>query len=78
MTLKYPPKQLSTINNPTDPPNYLQLIFTYPPSASSLPPPQSQHTTSPLTQSFFHPSSPSQNNLGMLQRNTSGIRPRRT
>ena len=42
-----PPK--TTTNNPTYPPNQPQLIFTYPPSASSTPPPQTQHTISPLT-----------------------------
>ena len=71
------PQNNSTINNPTDPPNHLQLIFTYPPLASSLSPPQTQHTISPLTQSF-HPSSPSRNNLWILQWNANGIRPRRT
>ena len=66
------------MNNLTYPPNDPQLIFTYPPSASSISPPQSQHTTSPLTQSSFHPSSPSRNNLRILQLNANGIRPRRT
>ena len=41
-----PPK--TTTNNPTYPPNNPQLIFTYPPLASSTPPPQIQHTISPL------------------------------
>ena len=67
-----------TTNNPTYPPNRPQLIFTYPPSASSIPPPQTQHTISPLIQSSFHPSSPSRNNLRILQWNANGIRPRRT
>ena len=50
-----PPKQFSTINNPTDPPNHPKLIFNYPLSASSIPPPpQTQHAISPLTQSSFH------------------------
>ena len=56
-----------TINNLTDLPNHPQLTFAYPTSASSLPPTQPQHTISPLTQSSFHPSSPSQNNLRILQ-----------
>ena len=73
---KMPPK--ITINNPTYPPNNLKLIFNYPPSASSIPPPQTQHTISPLTQSSFHPSSPSRNNLRILQWNANGIRPHRT
>ena len=38
----------TTTNNPTDPSNHPQLMFTYPPSASSIPPPQTQHTISPL------------------------------
>ena len=38
--MKPHPKQLSTTNNPTDLSNQPQLTFTYPPSASSLPPPQ--------------------------------------
>ena len=42
------------------------------------PSPQTQQTTSPLTQSSFHPSSPSRNNLRILQWNANGIRPRRT
>ena len=50
-----PPK---TTNNPTYPPNHPQLIFTFPSSASSTPPPQTQHIISPLQQSSFHPSSP--------------------
>ena len=33
-----PPK--TTMNNPTYPPNYPQLIFTYSPSESFIPPPQ--------------------------------------
>ena len=41
-------------------------------------PSQTQHTTSPRTQSSFHPSSPSRNNLRILQWNANGIRPRRT
>ena len=68
--MKPHPKQLSTTNNPTDLSNQPQLTFTYPP--------QPQHTISPLTQSSFHPSSPSQNNLRILQWNANGIRPRRT
>ena len=68
----------TTTNNPTYPPNHPQLIFTYPPSASSIPSPQTQRTISPLTQSSFHPSSPSQNNLRILKWNANGIRPRRT
>ena len=71
-----PPK--TTTNNPTYPPNHPQLIFTYPPSASSIPPPQTQHTISPLTQSSFHPFSPSRNNLRILQWNANGICPHRT
>ena len=71
-----PPK--TTTNNPTYPPNHPQLIYTYPPSASSIPSPQTQHTISPLTQSSFPPSSPSRNNLRILQWNANGIRPRRT
>ena len=43
------PKHLSTINNSLDLPNYPQLTFTYPPSASSLSPLQSQPINSPLT-----------------------------
>ena len=72
------PHPKTTSNNPTYPPNYPQLIYTYPPSASSIPSPQTQHTISPLTQSSFHPSSPSQNNLRIIQWNANGIRPRRT
>ena len=71
-----PPK--TTTNNPTYPPNHPQLIYTYPPSALSIPSLQTQHTISPLTQSSFHPSSPSRNNLRILQWNANGIRPRRT
>ena len=44
----------------------------------TTPSPQTQQTTSPLTQSSFHPSSPSQNNLRILQWNANGIRPRCT
>ena len=44
----------------------------------TIPSPQTQQTTSPLTQSSFHPSSPSRNNLRILQWNANGIRPRRT
>ena len=65
-------------NNPTSPPNHPQLIFNYPSSASTIPPPQTQTTISPLTQSSFHPSSPSRNNLQILQWNANGIRPRYT
>ena len=71
-----PPKTIT--NNPTYPPNHPQLIYTYPPSASSIPSPQTQHTISPLTQSSFLPSSPSRNNLRILQWNANEIRPRRT
>ena len=71
---KYPPK--TTTNNSTHPPNHPQLIYTNPPSASSIPP-QTQHTISPLTSSF-HPSSPSRNNLRILQWNVNEICPRRT
>ena len=78
LKMKPHPKQLSTINNPTDPANHSQLIFTYPPSASSPAPPQTQQTISPLTQSSFYPSSPSQNNLRILQWNANEIRPRCT
>ena len=60
------PKQFPTINNPTDPPNHPQIIFTYPPSASSLPPPQTQHTISPLTQSSFHLLLPLETTFEML------------
>ena len=66
------------MNNPTYPPNHPQIIFTYPRSASFIPPPQTQHTISPLTQSSFHPFSPSRNNFRILQWNANGIRPRRT
>ena len=69
------PSPKTTSNNPIYPPNHPQLIYTYPPSASSTPP-QTQYTTSPLTQSSFHPSSPSRNNLRILQWNANGIRPR--
>ena len=58
-----PPK--TTKNNPTYPLNHPQLIYTYLPSASSIPS-QTQHTIFPLTQSSFHPSSPSRNNLQIL------------
>ena len=72
------PHPKTTTNNPTNLPNHPQLIFNYPPSASTIPPPQTQHTISPLTHSSFHPSSPSRNNLRILQWNANGIRPRRT
>ena len=75
---KTKPSPKTTSNNPTYLPNHPQLIYTYPPSASTTPSPQTQHTTSPLTQSSFHPSSPSRNNLRILQWNANGIRPRRT
>ena len=75
---KINPHPKTTTNNPTYPPNHPQLIYTYPPSASSIPSPQTQHTISPLTQSSFHPSSPSRNNLRILQWNANGIRPRHT
>ena len=52
-----PPK--TTTNNPTYPPNHPQLIFTYPASASSIPPPQTQHTITQSSKSSFHPSSSS-------------------
>ena len=68
----------TTANNPTYPPNHPQIIFTYPRSTSSIPPPQTQHTISPLTQSSFHPFSPSRNNLQIVQWNANGICPRRT
>ena len=42
------------INNFSDLLNYPQLTFIYPPSASSLPPPQPQSSTCPLIQSSFH------------------------
>ena len=72
------PHPKTTTSNPTNLPNHPQLIFNYPPSASTIPPPQTQHTISPLTQSTFHPSSPSRNNLRILQWNANGICPRRT
>ena len=72
------PHPKTTTNNPTNPHNHPQLIFNYPPSAPTIPPPQTHHTISPLIQSSFHPSSPSQNNLRILQWNANGIRPRRT
>ena len=59
---KTKPSPKTTSNNPTYLPNHPQLIYTYPPSALTIPSPQTQHTTSPLTQSSFHPSSPSRNN----------------
>ena len=68
----------TTTNNPTNLSNHPQLIFNYPPLASTMFPTQTQHTISPLTQSSFHPSSPSRNNLRILQWNANGIRPRRT
>ena len=40
------PSPKTTTNNPTYPPNHPQLIFTYPPSASPIPPPQTQHLLS--------------------------------
>ena len=74
-----PPKNnsLLSITQPTLL-NHPQLIFIYPPLASSLPPPQTQHTISLLKQSSFHPSPPTRNNLRILQWNANGIRPRRT
>ena len=75
---KTKPSPKTTSNNPTYLPNHPQLIYTYPPSALTTPSPQTQQTTSPLTQSSFHPSSPSRNNLRILQWNANGIRPRRT
>ena len=75
---KTKPSPKTTSNNPTCLPNHPQLIYTYPPSALTTPSPQTQQTTSPLTQSSFHPSSPSQNNLRILQWNANGIRPCRT
>ena len=72
------PHPKTTTNNPTNLPNHPQLIFNYSPSVSTIPPPQTQHTISPLTQSSFHPSSPSRNNLRVLQWNANGIRPHRT
>ena len=70
------PHPKTTTNNPTNLPNHPQLIYNYPPSASTIPPPQTQHTISPFTQSSFHPSS--RNILRILQWNANGIRPRRT
>ena len=63
---KTKPSSKTTSNKPTYLPNHPQLIYTYPPSALTTP--QTQHTTSPLTQSSFHPSSPSRNESysGML------------
>ena len=78
ISLKMNPHPKTTTNNPTNPPNHPQLIFNYPPSASTIPPPQTQHTISPLTQSSFHTSSPTRNILRILQWNANGIRPRRT
>ena len=75
---KTKPSPKTTSNKPTYLPNHPQLIYTYPPSALTTPSPQTQHTTSPRTQSSFHPSSPSRNNLRILQWNANGIRPRRT
>ena len=75
---KTKPSPKTTSNDPTYLPNYPQLIYTYPPSALTTPSPQTQQTTSPLTQSSFHPSSLSRNNLQILQWNANGIRPRRT
>ena len=72
------PHSKTNTNNPTNLPNQPQLIFNYPPSGSTIPPPQTQHIISPLTQSSFHPSSPSRNNLRILQWKANGIRPRRT
>ena len=73
---KTKPSPKTTSSNPTYLPNHPQLIYTYPPSALTTPSPQTQHTTSPLTQSSFYPSSPSRNNLRILQWNANGIRPR--
>ena len=78
ISLKTKPSPKTTSNNPTYLPNHPQLIYTYPPSASTTPSPQTQQTTSPLTQSSFHPSSPSRNNLRILQWNANGICLRRT
>ena len=75
---KTKPSPKTTSNNPTYLRNHPQLIYTYPLSALTTPSPQSQYTTSPLTQSSFHPSFPSRNNLRILQWNANGIRPRRT
>ena len=72
------PSPKTTSNYPTYLPNHPQLIYTYPPSALTTPTPQTQYTNSPLTQSSFHPLSPSRNNLQILQWNANGIRPRRT
>ena len=69
------PHPKTTTNNPTNLPNHPQLIFNYPLSASTIPPPQTQYTISPLTQSSFYPSSPYRNNLRILQWNANGIRP---
>ena len=74
---KTKPSPKTASNNPTYLPNHPQLIYTYPPSALTTPS-QTQQTTSPLTQSSFHPSSPSQNNFRILQWSANGIRPRRT
>ena len=74
---KTKPSSKTTSNKLTYLPNHPQLIYTYPPSALTTPS-QTQRTTSPLTQSSFHPSSPSRNNLRILQWNAKGIRPRRT
>ena len=73
-----PLKHLSTINNSPNLPNQPKLTFTYPPSVSSLPPPQPQPSTSPLKQSSFHHYPPSQNSLRIFQWNANGICPRRT
>ena len=73
-----PPKHLSTINNSPNLPNHPKLTFTYPPSASSLPPPQPQPSTSPLKQSSFHRYPPSQNSIRIFQWNANEICPRRT
>ena len=78
ISLKTKPSPKTTSNNPSYLPNHPQLIYTYLPSALTTPSPQTQQTTSPLTQSSFHPSSPSRNNLRILQWNANGIRPRRT
>ena len=72
------PQPKTTTNNLTNLSNHPQLIFNYPPSVSTIPPPQTQHTISPLTQSSFHPSLLSQNNFRILQWNTNGIHPRHT
>ena len=78
MSSKTKPSPKTTSNNSTYLPNHPQLIYTYPPSALTTPSLQTQQTTSPLTQSSFHPFSPSRNNLRILQWNANGIRPRRT